>query len=136
MAIMEKIAFVFRYLQLYAHQAHNLVKGQTFFQDHDYLGALYPVYEEAYDSIIERSIGLNKPINIQKVNQAAAKELPNDASVKMPDCFKNLLESEKYLCQLIEQVVKGSSQGTMNLLAGLADQSEMRQYKLQQRIKS
>lgn len=99
---MEKIAFVFRYLQLYAHQAHNLVKGQTFFQDHDYLGALYPVYEEAYDSIIERSIGLNKPVNIQKVNQAA---------------------------------VKGSSQGTMNLLAGLADQSEMRQYKLQQRIK-
>lgn len=92
---MEKIAFVLRYLQLYA---------------------------------------LKKPINIQKINQAASKELPNDTSVKMPDCFKNLLESEKYLCQLIEQNVRGASQGTMNLLAGLADDSEVRQYKLQQRI--
>jgi DNA-binding ferritin-like protein len=131
---MEKIAFVLRYLQLYAHQAHNLVKGPTFFQDHEFLGELYPVYEDAYDSIIERSIGLGKPVNIQKVNLAAAKELPNDASVKMTQCFKDLLESEKYLCKLIEQNVQGASQGTMNLLADMADKSEVRQYKIQQRI--
>jgi DNA-binding ferritin-like protein len=133
---MEKIAFILRYLQLYAHQAHNLVKGPTFFQDHEFLGGLYPVYEAEYDSVIERLIGLGKTVNIQKTNMLAAKELPQDSSVVGNKCFQHLLESEKYLCQQIEQSVKGASQGTIQLLGNIADQSEMRQYKLQQRIKS
>lgn len=133
---MDKIAFILRYLQLYAHQAHNLVKGQTFFQDHDFLGELYPVYEAEYDSVVERSIGLGKPVNIQKVNILAAKELPLDSSLNNMKCFQSILESEKYLCSQIEQSIKGASQGTIQLLGDIADKSEMRQYKLQQRIRS
>ena len=133
---MEKIALVLKYLELYAHQAHNLIKGQTFFADHDFLGEIYKIYSDEYDSVIERSIGLGKPVNIKKVNMLAAAELPNDVNVVIPKCFQEIISNEKYLCQLVEQSVKGASQGTVQLLGDIANKSEMRQYKIQQRIKS
>ena len=130
---MEKIAMVLRSLQLYAHQAHNLISGKEFFADHGFLGELYPAYEADYDDVIERSIGLGKPINIKKVNQAAAESLQDDSSVK-ENCFEEILQSEEYLCEVIQDSLEGLSEGTRQLLGGIADKSEMRQYKLKQRI--
>lgn len=133
---MKDVAILLRYLQLYAHQAHNLISGPTFFQDHEFLGELYPAYEEDYDAVIERSIGLGKPINIQEVNQSAASSLPADKGMNPKICFSSILSVEENLCRFIEKIVKGYSEGTKQMLGNIADKSEVRQYKLKQRLKA
>jgi DNA-binding ferritin-like protein len=131
---MEEIATVLRYLQLYSHQAHNLVSGDTFFQDHGFLGELYPAYEDDYDDVIERSIGLGSPVDISKSNKVAAERLPEDSSLNTRSCLEHILSAEVHLCETIEAECKSCSQGTMQLIGNIADKSEMRQYKIKQRL--
>ena len=128
-----KIAVLLRYMQFYAHMGHNLLGGKTFFQDHSFLGDLYGAYEDEYDSVVERMIGLGEELDLIKVHENAAAALDKPESYEK--CFNELLTCEEHLCKMIEEVVKESSQGTMQLLGGIADNSEMRQYKLKQRLK-
>mgnify|MGYP001605842147 CR=1 FL=1 len=65
---MEEVAKTLRFMQFYAHEAHNLCSGDTFFSDHDHLGGLYSAYEGEYDSVIERMVGLEIKVDIAKVN--------------------------------------------------------------------
>ena len=133
---MSSIATLLRALQFLAHRAHNVIKGPTFFEDHKFLGKLYPAYESAYDSAVERVIGLGlEKLNIAKVNIAASKMsdiLPDET--KPEPFFRAILKGEKDLCGMIDKAVKNASQGTQNLLQGICDQSEMRQYQLKQRL--
>ena len=76
---MKDLAIHLRYLQLVAHNAHNEVAGPTFFANHEFLGELYPAYETAYDAVVERIIGLGKPVDLCQVQVDAAAKLP-----KMP----------------------------------------------------
>lgn len=138
---MHSLATYLRYLQLLAHSGHHLTNGCTFFQDHSFLGELYAAYEEAFDDVTERMIGLGELVSVED-----RMALDSDATgilggVKVSDLtcaedwFELLLEGEDNLCSQIEKLAKGKvSQGTLNLLAQLADDSEKRQYKLGQRI--
>lgn len=132
---MHTLASIYRAAQLYAHFAHNVVKGSTFFADHEFLGELYPAYEAAYDAIVEREIGLGETVSIPEITKnayhlfaTAAKD--SDAQT----FFKRLLATEKQICIQIAKDMKGKSDGTQNLLQGLADDSEKRQFQLKQRI--
>lgn len=133
---MKNLAIIFRTAQLYAHNSHNLAYGETFFQDHKFLGKLYPVYEEAYDGIVERMIGLGQSVDLPSITQkaAAAVSKVHDEGESY-DCFASLLEIEQTICKEIENTIQDCTCGTQNLLQGLADESEMRQYKLGQRLK-
>lgn len=133
--MMTKLAADLRFMQLYTHNAHNIIKGDTFFQDHEFLGELYPVYEAAYDSIIERMIGLSeKPDLIHILDIAVTTMKKTKAHEDAKECFKDLMIFEKYICQEVEKMVGEYSEGTKQLLGNIADASEMRQYKLTQRI--
>lgn len=132
---MQDIAIILRFLQLYAHAAHNLTKGKTFFADHKFLGRLYLDYEEAFDSVIERALGLGESIDIQKVNKMAANGLAPDKEMETEKCFKYILAQEKNLCNHIKKGYASLSVGTQQLLGSIADDSEKRQYKLGQRLK-
>ena len=125
-----------RALQFLAHRAHNVVKGATFFEDHEFLGELYPAYEKAYDDLVERIIGTNaENLSICKVNKAAAEMSsvsPNETSPEV--FFRIILKGEKDLCAMIEESIKDQTQGTQNLLAQIADDSEKRIYSLKQRL--
>ena len=70
---MKELAILLRCLQLFSHNAHNLVEKSLFFQDHAFLGELYSTYEDAYDGVIERIIGLtdSNAINLVEVQIAA-----------------------------------------------------------------
>jgi len=133
---MDSLITQLRALQFLAHRAHNVIKGTTFFEDHKFLGKLYPAYESAYDSAVERVIGLGlEKLNIAKVNIAAAKMsdiMPDET--KPEPFFRVILKGEKDLCEMIDKAVNNASQGTQNLLQGICDQSEMRQYQLKQRL--
>lgn len=130
------LASILRFLQLYTHNAHNLLGGATFFQDHEFLGELYPVYETDYDNIVERTIGLKGTMDLIAIQKIAANQLEKTGQCTSYDqCFKELLNWEAILCTAIDKIAKESTQGTANLLADIADRSEMRQYKIKQRLK-
>lgn len=131
---MKDLAILLRCMQLYTHNAHNIVKGTTFFQDHNFLGELYPLYEESYDSIIERMIGLNQlnEKDIISVQVEAVNYLKN-IKLDSKDIFQTIVICEKELQELCSKI-KGSL-GTLNLVAQISDDSESRVYKIQQRLK-
>lgn len=134
---MKTLATLFLAARLYAHRAHNLVSDESFFADHDFLGGLYEAYDSAYDAVIERMIGLGQEVqffSISKEAQAAFDRIGREDK----DCeafFRRLLSIESGIRRQIETENKGASLGTQNLLQDMADQSEMRTYKLKQRAK-
>lgn len=127
------LATLLRLMQFYAHLAHNKLGGDTFFQDHAFLGDLYSGYESDYDDVIERMIGLEQECDLIEIHQKAAEALSEPKSYK--ECFKEILKMEEQLCEAIDKLIKESSEGTKQLIGNIADKSEMRQYKLKQRLK-
>jgi DNA-binding ferritin-like protein len=133
---MHNLATLFRAAQLTAHEKHNTVQGPTFFEDHEYLGDLYGTYESAYDSVIERMIGLGETPKISEGNIQAADLAKWFCDLEPIDKWPNIfLEIETRVQKEVDSCCKGSSSGTLNFLQGLADESEQRVYKLGQRAK-
>lgn len=138
MNLLTQLAALFRFLQLYAHAAHNLAKGEAFFADHSFLGDLYGTYEGVYDSLIERLIGLGANPSIADITAAAAQMF---ASSGVPsdqrEAFIALDANEDKVQKMVELAFadRSISQGTLNLLAQIADDSEHRCYKFKQRLK-
>ena len=134
---MHNLATLLRTAQFYAHNSHNLTTGITFFEDHEFFGELYGTYEEAYDGVVERMIGLGKNPDLAAITKAAAGVVAEYGKHKSTeDCYDSVLELEKEICKACEKDMSGASEGTKNFLQGIADQSEMRQYKIQQRLKN
>lgn len=132
---MHNTAIILRALQLYAHNAHNLAKGKTFLEDHEFFGELYGAYEGEYDSIVERMIGLGEEPDLNDITKQAADAATANEFKDNENAFSVLLVTEKELCSSIEKDMTDASNGTQNLLQGIADNSEMRQYKLKRRLK-
>lgn len=136
---MREIIILLRTMQLYAHNAHNLSRGSLFFQDHEFLGDLYPEYEKHYDSVVERMIGLGQQIDLLEVQVMAVEQLRSLPSMSQEnkEMFMLILDMESSLCSLIDAIIQGSnpSEGTRQMLGDICDKSEARQYKLNQRIR-
>lgn len=132
---MKQIAITLRGLQLFAHNAHNLAKGKTFLEDHEFFGELYATYETAYDDVVERMIGLNGDQDLNAITDEAEDMA---SSVKFADneqAYNVLLVTEKQLLDVIEKGFKGYSLGTQDLLQGIANESERRIYKFKRKLK-
>ena len=130
------LATLYRSAQFYAHAAHNLVTGNSFFSDHSFLGELYGTYEGGYDDLIERTIGLGETVNIPDITKNAAKVFadifPEKGSAEV--YFRAILAFETKIRAQIKSINADESLGTQNMIQDLADQSEKRAYKLKQRI--
>lgn len=135
---MKNLAITLRAAQLFTHAAHNTISGCTFFSDHEFLGELYGTYEEVYDAVVERMIGLGQAIDLQEITRAScAKSLENDASkMDSTDIFVFLLSVEADIRKWAESYNADASFGSKNFLQGIADDSEMRSYKIGQRAKA
>lgn len=133
---MDDLATTFRAAHLYAHRAHNITKGKTFFQDHAMFGDLYEAYAKAYDDLIERIIGLDdEKLDIAAINKKAAATLSATDGDKTPEeMVKRLLSTEEKIRSLCDEINKKATLGTQNLVAQFADDSEKRTYKLKQRV--
>lgn len=132
---MKELAIILRAAQFYAHHAHNIAKGATFFEDHEFFGEAYSSYESAYDSVIERMVGLGQSIDINDIGLKAMKMASDHHSSDNNECFEYLMEYEKAIVEMCDRFNSSSSLGTQNLLQSLADDSEKRQYKIGQRLK-
>lgn len=133
-----KLAVQLRYTQFYVHMAHNITHGDTFYQDHKVFGSLYEEYENEYDAVIERFIGLGGAPSIYGVTKNAVALLEEYQHDNKPSVFfERLLGCEEKIRKAIDTALKDNqSEGTKNFLQGLADTSEQRTYKLKQRSKS
>ena len=133
-----KLAARFRAMQLFAHNAHLIAKGATFYQDHEAFGELYPTYEAAFDALIERTIGLGGEYNPEaSFKQVSEFMAPTWGCTDTEKCFEKVLDFEKRICADVTDILTRMdvTQGVSNFLQGLADESESRQYKLKQRLK-
>lgn len=140
---MEQIILQLRCMQLFTHNAHNLMGRMTFFSDHEFFGEVYPELENDYDSVVERTIGLisEQATGLNSLPEKLAQKLKQFPCLDVKDnnvFFQALLSAEIELCKLIkEQLVKikGISPGIEQLLGEICNKSEMRQYKIKQRLK-
>lgn len=122
-------------MQLYAHNAHNTCKGDTFFSDHEELGSLYGTYEGAYDNVVERTLGLGKSLDLLQVQKDAIGMLEDKGTpTSFSSAFECLLGCEKELCELLEEANADATFGTQDLLQAMASDSEIRQYKFKHRL--
>lgn len=133
-----KLAARFRAMQLFAHNAHLITKGQTFYQDHEAFGELYPTYEKAFDGLVERTIGLGGEYSPEALFKQVSEFLaPTWGCTETEKCFEKIMDFEKRICADVTDILTRMdvTQGVSNFLQGLADESESRQYKLKQRLK-
>ncbi|GEM_PF-1518332 len=138
---MIQLIIVFRALQLVAHHAHNLTKGLTFFEDHDFFGDLYGKAEGYYDSVVERFIGLGyeshlklemilmevaKKVSIMKLEEAQPKDF-------YLNCLALISESNEMINKFCSS--GQLTEGTKQLLGGIADELEVLKYKIARKMK-
>lgn len=130
-----------RSMQLFYHNAHHLTKGSTFFSDHEAFSDFYKEIDGQYDSVAERAVGLyNEPLDLSILLPAISKNLEMVlADYQTPeDMYGGGIALEKELdkiCDLIDSSPLATV-GTKELINGIADSSEIRSYKLNQRLKN
>lgn len=124
---------------MYAHVAHNLAIGSTFNQDHEFFGDVYGKADGYYDSVIERMIGLDKkPDPVAIIGEAAQALKPLKVQVDDNDTlYMVILSIVNSVMPMLTIVCKAhdTSEGTKQLLGGIADELEVLKYKIKQRLK-
>lgn len=135
---MTDVIALVRMMNLYYHHLHNISHGPSFVGDHELMNQFYTQLEGSYDSLIERYIGLGNECgksHLLEIITEAHSVLDNIPDTDdMETHFMYSLSLESSLRTEIESACEGASKGTENLLAALADESEMREYKLRRRV--
>ncbi len=138
---MKDVLIHLRVMNLFAHSAHNLVARMPFHQDHEFFGEVYAAVDTDYDGVAERIIGVygESAMNLAEIIQAVSvkvAQLPS-IGVKENKLFYNVqLQLEQELCKLCQAAIaSGVSEGTKQMLGDVCNFSEIRQYKIKQRIK-
>lgn len=133
---MNKLAIAFRAAQLYTHSAHLLANGPTSHQDHLLFGDFYGAYEKAFDTVLERAIGLGEDVDLQGITLAAGRLAAEHSFSKFSNetGFETVESFEQQIRKEIASLVPDYDDGTQNLLQGLADESLGRSYHIKQRL--
>lgn len=128
------LATLYRIINLYAHNAHNLTYGNTFLQDHEFFAEIYALLDNYYDDVIERHVGITgESIDLCLIIKDAYGILE-----KLDDgYYKNILVLLNESLKMIDELNKSDtiSVGTQNLIQGQADNIEVLIYKINQRLK-
>lgn len=127
------LAILFRAFNLYTHHAHNMCKGDTFFQDHEFFNELYSFADESYDLVIERYFGTtDESVDLNEIISQSASLVS-----KMSDNYlKNSLILSQESAKMIDEISKDAtlSSGTINMLQGISDKLEVFTYKIKRRL--
>ena len=139
---MREILKQLRLIQLFTHGAHNFCARTPFHSDHEFFGSVYSSVEGDYDSVLERIIGLHgeEAVQYPTLHVEVAQRLQQLPSVGVKEnstFYQALLQLDAELCAKINEVIKvGSvSPGTEQTLGSICESTEIRDYKIKQRIK-
>lgn len=135
-----KLAITLRTAQLCSHFYHNIAGRVAFFADHDALSSFYNEYEDSYDNIAERLIGLYgvDALQLHQIMSGVMEKLS-----KIPPSYKDngemfslLLMFENEITTLSKAICYSQevTEGTKQLVGDIADKSEVRVYKIKRRI--
>lgn len=127
-----------RAMQLYYHYCHNLVRGSDFHSDHNFFGDSYAALEGDYDSLTEYFISLNSnsAFKSKQVTELVSAELEGLAVEKMSaeDMYKEAIKMEEDYQKYLVSINKSGPLGLQNMIQGLATASDVRLYKIKQRL--
>lgn len=136
------LVVLFRSMQIFAHSSHLLCARTVFFEDHAFFGSVYGQAEGYFDSVSERMIGLGQEeqMKIQSIMAAVHQKLSSAPSVGVKEnkeYYSYLLSQCEEACKTIESLCKAGSlsEGTKQLIGGIADELEVLKYKISRRIK-
>lgn len=134
---MKNLLTQLRCMTLFYHDCHNNAFGSSFISDHNLFRDFYEGIESDYDSIAERILGLgeSEKISSYEILEPVKKLLAKLSEVSGDNIFKASLTLEENLRTLLQDVDKKATIGTSNMLQNIADKSEVRTYKIKQRIK-
>lgn len=138
---MKELLYLLRSMQIYSQSAHHLVKGTPFHSDHAFFGDVYNAVAGDFDDVAERIVGLygEEHLDLQNVMQAVTMKLSDAPSVGVADnkvFYEYQLKMEDKLKGLVKQIIaSGVSPGLEQLIGDIANKSEMRCYKIKQRMK-
>jgi DNA-binding ferritin-like protein len=138
---MKELLYLLRAMNIYSQSAHHLVKGTPFHSDHAFFGDTYDALIGAYDSVAERIVGLygEEPLKLDVVMSMAMNKIADAPSIGVMDNkvfyeYQERLESR--LRDLVAKIIAtGVSPGVEQLIGEIANQSEIRSYKIKQRMK-
>jgi len=127
-----------RATQIYYHHCHNLVAGEAFHSDHAFFAEAYQAFEGYYDSLVEYFIALfsNKKFKTNQVNKLVMEELEGIKVEEMCCCdmYETAVKMELDFQKYIEAVNKVGRLGLQNAVQGMATESDVRLYKIRQRL--
>ena len=138
---MKELLVLLRAMQLFAQNAHHLVKGSLFMQDHGHFGDIYEEVGGDFDDVAERIIGVygEESMQLQQLMVAVSNKLSDAPSVGVKEnkvFFQHQLKMEEKLCQLVEQIIAaGVDPGIEQLVGEICNKSQVRSYKIKQRLK-
>lgn len=138
---MKELLYLLRAMQMYAQNAHHLVKGTPFHSDHGFFGDVYDTVAGDFDDVAERIVGIygEEHLNLQNMMQAVVGKLMDAPSTGVEDnkiFYSYQLKMEDTLCKLIDRIIStGVNPGTEQLIGEICNKSEMRRYKIRQRMK-
>jgi DNA-binding ferritin-like protein len=138
---MKELLYLLRAMQIYAQSAHHLVKGTPFHSDHSFFGDVYSEIADDFDDVAERIVGLygEEPLSLQPMMSAVTAKLMDAPSVGAEDnktFYMHQLKMEDSLCKIIQKIIMaGVNPGTEQLIGEICNKSEMRKYKIKQRMK-
>jgi DNA-binding ferritin-like protein len=139
---MLQLVILFRAMQLSAHSAHLLCARTVFFQDHKFFGEVYGKAEGYFDSISERMIGLGQEeqLKLQPLMAAVCQKLAAAPSVGVKEnkeYFIFIQSQAEEACKICDSLCKSGqlSEGSKQLIGGIADELEVLKYKISRRIK-
>lgn len=133
--------YLLRAMQIYAQNAHHLVKGTPFHSDHAFFGDVYSEISGDFDDVAERIVGLygEEHLDLQNMLQSVMGKLSDAPSVGVEDnkmFYEYQMKMEEKLRMLVKQIVSsGVSPGLEQLVGDIANKAEMRMYKIKQRMK-
>lgn len=127
---MEIIAIKLKALNLYAHMAHNLVSGISFFQDHEFFSSVYEKADDFYDSVVERMIGIGLKPDLKQINKDAVGLFSKMGN----DYFPTVLAGIKSIQSDIDKECEDNTEAVKQLLGGISDELDMLVYKIKQRV--
>src|SRR5574343_47939 len=138
---MKELLAHLRAMQLYAQNAHHLVKGSSFHSDHAFFGDVYESVAGDFDDLSERIVGLygEEPIALIPMLQSVQIKLQQAPSIGVADnkvFYEFQLALENKLCELVSVICKsGPTHGTEQLITEMCNKSEARKYRIKQRLK-
>lgn len=140
MHAMTEIAVLFLAANLYAHRAHNVVKGPLFKPDHDMFDGLYKGYDASYDAVVEKILGQGETVDIVDLVQRAASAFAEQVKATGADatdgyvfCVRLMAFERGIVSQVAKALKAVTDEGLRNFLQGLADESGDRVYMLRGR---